>query len=179
MTTVTIKNIARKIGYAALYAVALACIALVVMPGVTGVRTVAILSGSMEPTISAGDAIVVKPYKNPETEIKVGDIATFQPVSADSYLITHRVIGKTVGQAGGPEFITQGDANGAADEPIKAGQVMGKTIMVIPFLGHIIAMSMTARLILAAIILALFYVPSALVRWTKRNHSARELEHAA
>lgn len=156
-------------------AIALACAALVIVPGVTGVRPVAILSGSMEPTISAGDAIIVKPYENVEAQAQVGDIVTFQPRSDDPYLVTHRIIGVTVGQAGGAQFTTQGDANGTPDEPLKAGQIMGKTIMVIPYLGHLISMSMASRMILAALVIALVYAPSAVAK-RRAKHTSKESE---
>ena len=108
----------------------------VVVPRVVGAVPLRVLSGSMEPRFSAGDLIVTRPVD--ANAIRVGDIVTFQPVSGDPTLITHRVISVVIdGQGNNVRFTTQGDANNVADEPIIPDQVMGRVMYSIPFLGHI------------------------------------------
>src|SRR5690625_6675678 len=78
-----------------------------------------VLSGSMEPTYSAGDMVVAVPQET----YRIGDVVTFQPTSGDPTLITHRIVGDRAGSEG-TEHITRGDANGADEPPIVAEQVL-------------------------------------------------------
>ena len=73
-----------------------------------------VATGSMEPTISKNDIIIVKLSKKYE----VNDIVTFK--KDDSY-ITHRVI--TINDN---NLITKGDANNTNDVEIKKDAVLGK-----------------------------------------------------
>lgn len=109
-------------------------VTIVAVPTAKGWTTHSILSGSMEPKIHPGDLIVTS--KTSFDNIKVGDIITFQPKSNDPTLITHRVIAKQMG--GVERLTTQGDANGAADTPIKPEQIMGKYEYTVPKAGHVI-----------------------------------------
>ena len=88
-----------------------------------GFSTFEVQTGSMAPTINAGDVIIVKNSTNPE----VKDIITYK--SGKDY-ITHRVVESYKGT-----YVTKGDANKAKDEAIKKDQVVGKVIKVIPKLG--------------------------------------------
>lgn len=114
-------------------AVALA-VALALVPRVLGGGALTVLTGSMEPTISAGDMVVVRPVE--AGDVRIGDVVTFQPVSDDPTLITHRVVGKQVGSSG-TTFVTRGDANGADDAPIVADQIMGEVVYQVPYAGHL------------------------------------------
>ncbi|GEL96283.1 signal peptidase I [Cellulomonas composti] len=109
---------------------------LVVVPKAMGGTTLTVLTGSMEPTISPGDVVAVKMVTDPDQQVQLGDVITFQPVSDDPTLVTHRVIAKTY-TSEGVQFVTQGDANGAADEPIVAGQVKAKVVYSVPWVGHV------------------------------------------
>lgn len=108
--------------------------AAVVVPKILGALPLTVLTGSMEPTHSPGDVVVVQPVE-PE-EIRVGDVVTFQPVSDDPTLVTHRVVGITWGGDGIAGFVTRGDANGTDDDPIVPDQVMGRVVYSIPLIGH-------------------------------------------
>ena len=71
-------------------------------------------TGSMHGTIEAGDWIIIKLTK----DVNVGDIITYR--SGDNF-VTHRITESYKGT-----FVTKGDANNTADEPIDQSQVIGK-----------------------------------------------------
>lgn len=88
---------------------------------------------------AAGDIIIVQMI-NPK-ELQMGDIITFNLLTAQKdkdAVLTHRIIEKmdTLEDKEGLFFTTQGDANTAADHPIKADQVIGKKVFVIPYVGR-------------------------------------------
>ena len=114
-------------------AVALA-VALALVPRLLGGGALTVLTGSMEPTLSPGDMVVVRPVE--AADVRIGDVVTFQPVSDDPTLITHRVVAKQVGSSG-TTFVTRGDANGADDDPIVADQIMGEVVYHVPYVGHL------------------------------------------
>ena len=96
-------------------------------PSFFGYSHAIVLTGSMEPTIKAGDLIVFKK----QDEYNVGDIITF---GLSGTCVTHRIIDKT--ETG---FITQGDANNAPDlSTVPANQILGKVQLVIPNGGNAI-----------------------------------------
>ena len=85
-------------------------------PNIFGYTFFEIVSGSMSPTIEKGDMIIVKI----DTNYKVGDIVSFKD---NDSIITHRIIEKNDNY-----YVTQGDANNVADNPIKEEQIIGKTV---------------------------------------------------
>jgi signal peptidase len=94
-----------------------------------------VLSGSMEPAIPTGSVLVARPVLS--DEISVGDIITFSGSGRDRF-ISHRVM--KIEQADGIIFTTKGDANNAEDPfPVPAGNVEGKVILHIPFIGFILS----------------------------------------
>jgi signal peptidase len=86
--------------------------ALVVGPMLGLYRTVTVLSGSMRPTFSPGDMIVVSP--EPMRSLKVGDVITFMIPTAGHPVETHRVVSIT-GPVDEPIVQTRGDANNTID----------------------------------------------------------------
>ncbi|MDD7930731.1 signal peptidase I [Microbacterium thalli] len=131
---------ARALSSAAIVVVLTALVALVAVPRLTGGDSLTVLSGSMEPTFSAGDVIVVKGIDERDvcSAVSIGSIVTFFPEPNDPTLITHRVIGKTIGSfEDGTDcrLITQGDANSSADAPVSPQQVRGVFLFGVPGLG--------------------------------------------
>lgn len=130
----------RSLGTAVTVTLLLGLIALAtatqVVPRVLGGTSLTVLTGSMKPTFDPGDVIIVAEVD--PADVKVGDIVTFQPISDNPLLITHRVVGKSVGADGELQFITQGDANGAADAPIVADQIKARYVYHLPWLGHVV-----------------------------------------
>lgn len=87
-----------------------------------------ILSGSMEPTVSPGDVVIV----DASAAIAVGDVITFD--DGNSVPTTHRVVGIEDGQ-----YVTQGDANQNPDtQRVAPGDVLGRVTLAIPYIGHVI-----------------------------------------
>jgi signal peptidase len=109
------------------------------VPQVVGAdHSYVVLSGSMEPTISAGDVIIVNSVA--ASQIEQGDVITY----GGERPTTHRVVGVTQ-QDGGPAFRTQGDANENPDPGVvPASEVKGKVmtlggaLFVIPYVGYVI-----------------------------------------
>lgn len=123
-------------------AIVAAVIAIVAVPRVTGGSSFTVLTGSMVPTFSPGDVVVDRGIAKDAVcrDISVGTIITYLPKKNDPALITHRVIGKTIGDfPDGTEcrIITQGDANSAVDQPVSPEQVRGVFLFGIPKLGWI------------------------------------------
>jgi signal peptidase len=110
------------------------------VPGVVGAdHGLVVLSGSMEPRMSPGDAVIVREV--PPSEIEEGDIITFQTNSETP--TTHRVMDVQETEDG-VAYVTKGDANEERDPGmVPADRVVGEVIFVIPFLGHVVQFANT------------------------------------
>ena len=94
------------------------------MPFKYGVAVV--LTGSMEPNLSADDLIIIK--KTDDYEID--DFVVFQ----DRYtLVVHRII-----SIDGDTVITKGDANDTEDAPIQMSQIKGEVIKSYSGVGRVV-----------------------------------------
>jgi signal peptidase len=102
------------------------------LPVAGNYRVLIVLSGSMEPAIPTGSAVVVVPASN----YKIGEVITFGEISKTERPTTHRITDiKIVG--GKPVYMTKGDANGVGDgKEIAQSKVMGKVLFSIPCLGY-------------------------------------------
>lgn len=107
----------------------------------------AVSGGSMEPTITANDIVVVMPVT---TQPEVGDIITFRyPSESDQEVIfVHRVIEVVEGG-----YITKGDANIVADGIVAPEAVTGIMIFKIPLLGALVNFVHTPAGYLTAVLL--------------------------
>jgi signal peptidase len=104
-----------------------------------GYRYYTVLTGSMEPTLSTGDIVIVKMAN--ASEIDVGDIITFNPSSDSDAYLTHRVTQKLEDYEGSGVtcFKTQGDSNSAEDAfLIDSSKVIGTVTFSIPKLGYVV-----------------------------------------
>ncbi|WP_341457080.1 signal peptidase I, partial [Lactonifactor longoviformis] len=91
------------------------------IPGVFGVKPAVVLSGSMEPTIQAGDLIFIR--ETDPNKLQKDDVICYL---SSGKAITHRIADITTGEDGRLQFITRGDANNAEDQlPVTADQVQG------------------------------------------------------
>lgn len=110
-------------------------------PGIVGAQgSYIVLSGSMEPTISPGDVVIVN-EADPAT-IEEGDIITYMR-GENEVPTTHRVVG-VVDTNGELAFETQGDALDQPDEsPVHANNVIGEVTYVIPYIGYLIEFANT------------------------------------
>ena len=96
------------------------------LPMPFGFGSAVVLSGSMEPTFSTGDLIVVKECES----VAVDDIVVYQ---LGSSLVVHRVIA-----VDDETVTTRGDANNVADAPVDRSAVAGTVLFWIPMLGHVV-----------------------------------------
>lgn len=102
---------------------------------IVGIRTYAVVSGSMEPVYPTGSLLYVKPVK--AEELKVGDAITF--MLDENTVATHRIIEviPDPDEPGVIRFRTKGDANDTPDAaPVHCKNVIGKPLFAIPYLGY-------------------------------------------
>jgi signal peptidase I len=111
--------------------------AVLAVPALTGgpSRLVVVAGTSMEPTLSAGDVVVVWPRRS----YRRGDVVVYpvpRPDGGRAPLVIHRVVG---GDAGG--YRTRGD-NKAAVDPWRpaAGELVGAQVVVLPRVGVVLAL---------------------------------------
>jgi signal peptidase I len=71
-----------------------------------------VYSGSMQPAMSPGDAVVV--VRTPTSSLRVGDILTYHVPTADHHVQTHRIVWLHHAR-GGLLVRTQGDGNARRD----------------------------------------------------------------
>ncbi len=91
-------------------------------------------SGSMEPAIKTGALVLVRA----EDRYAVGDVITYTESGPRSLPTTHRIIGDGLVD-GEIVYTTQGDANSDPDpNPVALGDVNGRVVLAIPWLGYII-----------------------------------------
>ena len=96
------------------------------LPMPFGVGTAVVLSGSMEPTLSVNDVIIVREAESYD----INDIVVYEN---GREMIVHKIIEKN-----GDTLVTKGDANNTADEPISVESVKGKVVLSIPYAGAVV-----------------------------------------
>lgn len=122
------------LGWGLLALVAGLGVAVIAVPAATGSVPLAVLTGSMEPTLPVGTMVVVRP--TPVDEIRLGDVLTYQIVSGQAAVVSHRVIEIRNLSTGSREFITQGDNNNAPDPmPVTPDQIKGRVWYSLPAVG--------------------------------------------
>lgn len=108
------------------YAIIVKMIFKIDVPMVGGYSALIVLTGSMEPTIKAGEVIII----HEQDEYEIGDILTYRD---GNILVTHRIVNKT-----DTTYTTRGDANNTNDPAILKSTAVGKTIFHIPYIGSAI-----------------------------------------
>lgn len=114
------------------------------LPMPFGYGAAVVLSGSMEPTYSAGDLLIVKKMDHYQT----GDLVVYQ---SGRSLVVHRII-----DMNGETVTTQGDANNAPDEPFAVSQIKGISVGSIPFVGTWFRILKTPAGLMAAFLCTVF-----------------------
>ncbi|MBQ8496667.1 MAG: signal peptidase I [Clostridia bacterium] len=134
-------------------------------PTVFGFGSAVVISGSMEPTISLYDLIII----HEEKDYAVNDIVIYE--SDTSYCVTHRIVNIRTDEDGDVWVTTQGDANNAPDREMSIEKVKGKVIMMIPKVGHLqnFLQTPTGFLLLTVIIGVLILLPEWAERIKKRK----------
>ncbi len=141
-------------GQRALLALALTFfLAVGLLPRLGLYRPVTVLSGSMRPTFSPGDMVVVVP--EPVSAVRVGQVISYHVPEGVHQVETHRVVRILQGGAH-PVVQTQGDANNWPD-PWTAkleGATAWRMVAVVPHLGYVVNALRSRTVELAAILLA-------------------------
>jgi signal peptidase len=168
-------TIPRQIVNGAVWAVVVAAAALILavaLPLAFGDRPHTVLTGSMEPTISAGDVVIdarISPL-----DARVGDVVTFRDPEDQSRLITHRV--KRTRRSGSHLwFVTQGDANNTTEHwRIAADGELGRVVYAIPWIGHVAVLTHTPwGLVLLLVVPLLLLAGDELAKiWRPRQEGA-------
>ena len=112
-------------------------VAVAVGPRLGLYRMETVLSGSMQPTFSPGDVIIVTP--EPVTAVRPGQVISYQIPIGDHHVESHRVV-RVVARGAHPVIITKGDNNAEAD-PWRAQLTSGtawRERLVIPGVGRLI-----------------------------------------
>ena len=91
-----------------------------------GVGASVVLSGSMEPTLSVGDLLIIQEQASYQT----GDVVVYQ---SGSMPVVHRILDIT-----DEAVITQGDANNATDTPFHPDAIKGEVVAAIPLAGYLV-----------------------------------------
>jgi len=149
------RRILNVVGLIVLIAVVVPFLVYAVPQAVSADHSYVVLSGSMEPTMSPGDVIIVNDVD--ASQIQKGDIITFGAPTPT----THRVI-EVREQDGTRTFVTKGDANEDADQTsVTPDQVQGKVMsvggqpLVIPYIGYIIRFASTQMGIVVFLVIPL------------------------
>ncbi|WP_251343714.1 signal peptidase I [Haloplanus halophilus] len=148
----------RTAGRALLVVVLLALIAPFVVyavPGTVGAEaSYVVLTASMTPAIAPGDVVVVDEV--PARSVRVGDVIVFEQQAGGEVPVTHRVIGVERAGDGTPAFVTKGDANEDADlGPVTPDRLIGRVVLTIPLIGHVIQFVGTPLGFVALVVLPL------------------------
>jgi signal peptidase len=103
-------------------------------------------SGSMDPIINTGSLIVVRK----QAIYEVGDVVSYNALAeGKGIIISHRIVG-----IGGNVYLTKGDANTAVDrETVVPRLIIGKVVLVIPYLGYIVSVVKSTLGVLFTILL--------------------------
>ncbi len=142
------------------------------LPALLGYNTMVVTSGSMEPAIRVGDAVIMRPPS--PGEIRNGDVITFKPFGSRG-LFTHRVVAASEIE-GNLYFQTQGDANATPDPDLtSADAVFGKVALTLPKMGFLLHFAATTRGKMLMIALPLFVL---MVREVRGYFSGTDAEAA-
>ncbi|MCS5508425.1 signal peptidase I [Curtobacterium flaccumfaciens pv. flaccumfaciens] len=116
--------------------VAALAVVLIVVPKATGSMPLTVLTQSMEPTLPPGTLLVVRP--TPIDDIRVGDVVTYQIVSGQPAVVSHRVVSVSSSSNGERTFVLKGDNNAEADPaPVTAVQIRGVVWYSVPEIGNV------------------------------------------
>lgn len=128
--------VGRLVTLALLLVLVFAALALILVPRATGSQTYTVLTNSMAPKYPPGTFLVVK--AEPFSQLKYGDVVTFQLESGKPAVESHRIVGFASTQGGEKTLITRGDNNDLNDpNPVRELQVKGKLFYAVPYVGFV------------------------------------------
>lgn len=168
-----LRRLPATVASAALALAVLALAVLAVGPHLLGYRTVAMLTGSMAPTVEAGDLLVLRPQ--PVERVRAGQLLTFTAPLPDAPVVTHRVVTVTR-NASGTVVTTKGDANRAADpwHAALVGPTAWEGVAVVPHGGQAVGLLRTPVVrVLSVWVLPLWLCVGVLRRVWRRRPAGR------
>ena len=119
-----------------------------------------IMSGSMEPTIDVGDAVVTKQIENPQ----VGDVIAFETSNS---ITVHRIV-KEYTEDNNKLYQTKGDNNNTEDKGLlNKEQIKGKVVIRIPKVGNAILFIQKNIIIILVLIVGIAVVITLIRRLVK------------
>lgn len=129
-------------------------VVMIALPELRTLTPLVVLSGSMEPYFNPGDIVLIEPVNT--SDVQIGDVVAFHPSwgrgngkDTSRTLYTHRVVG-IVQNSTGLYFITKGDNNEENDPtPVLARNVVGRVVVVLPYLGYLTRHNRDRRALLA------------------------------
>src|SRR5689334_20917695 len=98
-----------------------------------GGKLLSVQTHSMTPAIKKGDLVVVT--RVPDRALKVGDVVTYVNPRNPKQTITHRIVALPSIETS-KRFIVKGDANPAADQPVRPTSIIGKVTYHQAYLGY-------------------------------------------
>lgn len=124
------------LGWLVILSVTAALVVAVLIPRVAGATPYTVLTGSMQPDLSPGTLVVVRPVD--ADDISIGTVITYQLESGKAMTATHRVVAQGFNAKGEMQFRTQGDANNVPDENwVTPVQIKGEQWYAVPYLGYV------------------------------------------
>jgi signal peptidase len=144
-------------------------IAVSLLPFKNNYRILAVMSGSMEPTIGTGALIIIKPVQ----EYKDQDIITFRTPNSNKKndYTTHRIV-KTETSNGNKTYVTKGDANKTDDtERVTQSEIVGKEFFSIALLGYVLGYIKTLPGLLIIVV-----VPAVIIVYEEINKIKSEAQ---
>jgi signal peptidase len=131
-----------------------------------GFRILIVMSGSMEPAIKTGSVVIDKNI----TDYQIGDVITFKNENQPKETTTHRIHDIKC-QDGNCLYITKGDANDGIDsESVESSQIVGKTLISIPYFGYVVKFARTLPGLLILIVM-----PATIIVYEEMKKLYREI----
>ena len=131
-----------------------------------------VLSGSMEPSIRTGSLLITR--ERPADSYRVGDIVAFRVPFRGNILIVHRLTRLYLNADGVWTVETKGDANSSGDAwALSLGNIEGKTVVAIPYIGYLVAWTKTSFGFLAFVLLSFFLCVLWEMRWVAETIGRR------
>jgi signal peptidase I len=125
-----------------------------------GLQLMAVMSGSMEPTIPVGGIVGVRPVA--ATDLQVGNVITFATQANPDVLVTHRIVNLET-RDGQTMVTTKGDANDSVDAmAAPADHAVGRVDFSLPWLGYLMVWlaSPVAKVLILVVTVISFALPS-------------------
>ena len=121
-------------------AIAALLLAAPMIPRLFGEKVMVVISGSMEPDVPEGAAVIIRPVS--PLSVRPGDVITFHPIGV-SHLESHRIV--AIKHVNGVLFYqTKGDANAGTDPNLApASGLVGRVVTVMPSVGRVMLVGTT------------------------------------